>query len=146
MGTISEDRGPEEIPVLVELEVQQWVDEALRNTARATKRILDRVASMGVRRPDQDCGEASDFDLADSKAAQVVPSRSRMVTPLAPWSLHDGSRTRRRTSPPAWSEGRRRLWPPKWPPWGGPRLLLQSSARGFFSPAPVSLSAPAACR
>jgi hypothetical protein len=56
----------------VELEVQQWVDEALRNAARATERVLDRVASMGVRRPDQDCGEASDFDLADSKAAQVV--------------------------------------------------------------------------
>jgi hypothetical protein len=72
MGTVSDDRGPEEIPVLVELEVQQWVDEALRNAARATERILDRVASMGVRRPDQDCGEASDFDLADSKAAQVV--------------------------------------------------------------------------
>jgi hypothetical protein len=72
MGTISEDRGPEEIPVLVELEVQQWVDEALRNTARATKRILDRVASLGVRCPDQSCGEAGDFDLADSKAAQTV--------------------------------------------------------------------------
>jgi hypothetical protein len=48
MGTVSDDRGPEEIPVLVELEVQQWVDEALRNTARATEHILDRVASMGV--------------------------------------------------------------------------------------------------
>jgi hypothetical protein len=72
MGTVSDDRGPEEIPVLVELEVQQWVDEALRNAARATERILDRVASMGVRRPDQDCDEVIDFDLADSKAAQAV--------------------------------------------------------------------------
>ncbi len=27
---------------------------------------------MGVHHPDQDCGEASDFDLADSKAAQTV--------------------------------------------------------------------------
>jgi hypothetical protein len=72
MGTVSDDRGPEETPVLVELEVQQWVDEALRNAARAAERILDRVASMGVRRPDQGCREASDFDLADSKAAQVV--------------------------------------------------------------------------
>jgi hypothetical protein len=70
MGTVSDDRGPEEI--LVEPEVQQWVDEALRNAARATERILDRVASLGVRRPDQDCGEAGDFDLADSKAAQTV--------------------------------------------------------------------------
>jgi hypothetical protein len=72
MGTVSDDRGPEEISVLAELEVQQWVDEALRNAARATERILDRIASLGVRRPDQDCVEASDFDLADSKAAQTV--------------------------------------------------------------------------
>jgi hypothetical protein len=72
MGTVSDDQGPEEIPVLVELEVQQWVDEALRNAARATERILDRVASLGVRRQDRDCGEAGDFDLADSKAAQTV--------------------------------------------------------------------------
>jgi len=72
MGTVSDDRGPEEISVLAELEVQQWVDEALRNAARATERILDRIASLGVRRPDQDGGEASDFDLADSKAAQTV--------------------------------------------------------------------------
>ncbi len=72
MGTVSDDRGPEEIPVLVELEVQQWVDEALRNAARTTERILDRVASLGVRRPDRDCGESGDFDLADSKAAQTV--------------------------------------------------------------------------
>jgi hypothetical protein len=43
MGTVSDDRGLEEIPVLVELEVQQWVDEALRNAARATERILDRI-------------------------------------------------------------------------------------------------------
>jgi hypothetical protein len=72
MGTVSDDRGLEEIPVLVELETQQWVDEALRNAARTTKRILDRVASLGVRRPDRDCGEAGDFDLTNSKAAQTV--------------------------------------------------------------------------
>jgi hypothetical protein len=47
MGTVSDDRGPEEIPVLVELEVQHWVDKALENAARATERILGRVASMG---------------------------------------------------------------------------------------------------
>jgi hypothetical protein len=72
MGTVSDDRGPEETPVLVELEVQQWMDEALRKAARATERILDRVASLGVRRRDRDCGEAGDFNLADSKAAQTV--------------------------------------------------------------------------
>jgi hypothetical protein len=72
MGTVSDDQGPEEIPVLVELEVQQWVDEALRKAARATEHILDRIASMGVRHPDKDREEAGDFDLADSKAAQIV--------------------------------------------------------------------------
>ncbi len=46
--------------------------EALRNAARATERIMDRIASLDVRHPDQDCGEASDLDLADSKAAQTV--------------------------------------------------------------------------
>ncbi len=72
IGTVSDDQGPEEIPVLVELEVQQWVDEALRNAARATKRILDRVASLGVRCPDRDHEEAGGFDPADSKVAQTV--------------------------------------------------------------------------
>ena len=71
-GVAADDRAPEEIPVLVELEVQQWVDEALRNAARATERILDKIASLGVRRPDRDCGEAGDFDLMNSKAAQTV--------------------------------------------------------------------------
>ncbi len=72
MGTVSDDQGPEEIPPLVELEIQHWVDEALENARRATERILDRVASMGVRRPSLDQEEASDFDLTDSKAAQAV--------------------------------------------------------------------------
>jgi hypothetical protein len=72
MGTVSDDRGPEEIPVLVELEVQHWVDEALENATRATERILSRVASMGVHHSNLDREEAGDFDLTDSKAAQAV--------------------------------------------------------------------------
>ncbi len=77
MGAISDDRGQEEVSVLTELEVQRWVDEALENAARATKCILEKFASLGVRRPDLDCGEASDFDVAGSKAAQTV---MRIVT------------------------------------------------------------------
>jgi hypothetical protein len=65
MGAVSDDRGSEEIPDLVELEVQHWVDEA-------TVRILARVASMGVRHPSLDQEEVSDFDLATSRAAQTV--------------------------------------------------------------------------
>ncbi len=72
MGAVSDDRGSEEIPVLVELEVQHWVDEALENATRATERILGRVASMGVRHPSLGQEEASDFDLTASKAAQAV--------------------------------------------------------------------------
>ncbi len=72
MGAVSDDRGLEEIPVLVELEVQHWVDEALENATRATERILARVASMGVRHPSLDQEEASDFDLTTSRAAQTV--------------------------------------------------------------------------
>jgi hypothetical protein len=72
MGAISDDRGQEEVSVLTELEVQRWVDEALENAASAMEGIVDRNASLGARRPNQDNGEASDFDLADSKAAQTV--------------------------------------------------------------------------
>jgi hypothetical protein len=72
MGTVSDDRGPEQIPPLVELEIQHWIYEALENATRAAERILGRVASMGVRRPGLDQEEASDFDLTDSKAAQAV--------------------------------------------------------------------------
>jgi hypothetical protein len=63
MGTVSDDRGTEEIPVLMELEIQHWVDEALENATRATEHILGRAASTGVRLPSLDQEEASDFDL-----------------------------------------------------------------------------------
>jgi hypothetical protein len=36
MGAVSDDQGPEEIPVLVELEVQHWIEGALENATRAT--------------------------------------------------------------------------------------------------------------
>ncbi len=51
MGAISDDRGPEEILVLVDFEAQHWVAEALENATRATEHILGRVASMGVHCP-----------------------------------------------------------------------------------------------
>jgi hypothetical protein len=72
MGTVSDDRGTEEIPVLVELEVQHWVEEALENATRAMERILGRVASMGVHHSNLDQEEAGDFDLTASMAAQAV--------------------------------------------------------------------------
>jgi hypothetical protein len=81
IGTVSEDRGPEEIPVLVELKVQHWVDKALEDAARATERILGRVAVMGVHHSNLDREEAGDFDLTDSKAAQAV-MRAMTAYPL----------------------------------------------------------------
>ncbi len=66
MGAVSDDRGPEEIPVLVELEVLRWVEEALENATRATERILGRVASMGVHHSNLDQEEAGHFDKTAS--------------------------------------------------------------------------------
>jgi hypothetical protein len=72
MGAVSEDRGPEEIPALVDSEVQHWVAEALENARRATECILGRVASMDVHRPNLGQDEAGDFDPTASRAAQAV--------------------------------------------------------------------------
>ncbi len=62
------------------------MDEALENAARTTERVVDRTVSLGARRPDQDNGEASDFDLADSKAAQTV-MRAVTAYPLSDTQL-----------------------------------------------------------
>ncbi len=51
--TISDDRGPEEIPVLVDFEVQHCIAEALEGAMLATELIIGRVASAGVYRPNQ---------------------------------------------------------------------------------------------
>ncbi len=72
MGAVSDDRGPEEIPVLMDFEVQHWVAEALENATRATELILGRVASMGVHRPSLDQEEAGDLDPTASRATQAV--------------------------------------------------------------------------
>jgi hypothetical protein len=90
MGAVSDDRGPEEIPVLMELEIQHWADEALENATRATGRILGRAASMGVRLPSLDQEEASDFDLTTSKAAQAV-MRAVTAYPLSDAQLERSS-------------------------------------------------------
>ena len=90
MGAVSDDRGLEEIPVLMELEIQHWADEALENATRATGRILGRAASMGVRLPSLDQEEASDFDLTTSKAAQAV-MRAVTAYPLSDAQLERSS-------------------------------------------------------
>ncbi len=70
--TISDDRGREEIPVLVDFEVQHWVAEALENATRATGLIIGRVASMGMHCPNLGRNEAGALDPAASRATQAV--------------------------------------------------------------------------
>ncbi len=48
MEAISKDRGAEEIPVLVDLEVQHWMAEALEGAAYASELMGDRIALAGV--------------------------------------------------------------------------------------------------
>ncbi len=82
MGAVSDDQGPEEIPVLMDFEVQHWVAEALENATRATERILDRVASMGVHCPNLGQEEAGDLDPTASRATQAV-MRAATAYPLS---------------------------------------------------------------
>jgi hypothetical protein len=82
MGAVSDDRGPEEIPVLMDFEDQHWVAEALENATRATELILGRVASMGMHCPNLDQQEAGDLDPAASRATQAV-MRAATAYPLS---------------------------------------------------------------
>ncbi len=73
---ISKDRGAEEIPVLVDLEVQHWIAEALEGAARASELMGDRIALAGVRCPSQGKKEgrkeAGGLNPAATRAAQAV--------------------------------------------------------------------------
>ncbi len=82
METISDDRGPEEIPVLVDFEVQHWIAEALENATRATGLIIGRVASMGMHRPNLGRKEAGALDPVASRATQAV-MRAATANPLS---------------------------------------------------------------
>ncbi len=72
MEAISEERGREEVPVLVDFEAQHWMAEALESATRATGLIIGRVASMNARSPNLDWEEAGALDPAASKATQAV--------------------------------------------------------------------------
>jgi hypothetical protein len=48
MGAVSDDRGPEEIPVLVDFEVQHWVAEALENATHPPVAPQRCTASPGT--------------------------------------------------------------------------------------------------
>jgi hypothetical protein len=82
MEAISKDRGAEEVPVLVDLEVQHWIAEALEGAARASELMGDRIALAGMRCPSRGKEESRDetgsLSPAARKAAQAV-----MRTPTA---------------------------------------------------------------
>jgi hypothetical protein len=82
MGTISEEQGPEEVPVLADFEVQHWVAEALESATRATGLILGWVASMVAHDPNQDQKEAGALDPAASRATKAV-MRAATANPLS---------------------------------------------------------------
>jgi hypothetical protein len=86
METISEDQGAEEIPVLVDLEVQHWIAEALESATRASELIRDRVAPAGVCRPsrgkEESRKEADSLNPAAGRAAQGV-MRAATADPLS---------------------------------------------------------------
>jgi hypothetical protein len=86
MEAISEDRGAEEIPVLVDLEAQHWIAEALEGVARASELIGDRVAPAGVCCPSRgeegSRKEAGGLSPAAERGAQAV-MRAATADPLS---------------------------------------------------------------
>ncbi len=86
MEAISEDRGAEEIPVLVDLEAQHWIAEALEGAARASELISDRIAPAGVccpsRGEEESRAEVSGLSPAAARAAQTV-MRAATTDPLS---------------------------------------------------------------
>ncbi len=82
----SKDRGAEEIPVLVDLEVQHWIAEALEGAARTSELMGDRIALAGVRCPsrgkEEGRDEADGLSPAARKAAQAV-MRTATADPLS---------------------------------------------------------------
>jgi hypothetical protein len=82
METISDERGPEEIPVLVDFKAQHWMAEALESARRATGLIIGRVASMSAHGPNLDRKEACALDPASSRATQAV-MRAATANPLS---------------------------------------------------------------
>ncbi len=85
MEDISKDRGVEEIPVLVDLEVQHWMAEALEGAARASELLGDRIALAGMRCSSQGkeerWDEAGGLSPAARRAAQAV-LRAATADPL----------------------------------------------------------------
>ncbi len=70
MEAISNDRGAEEIPVLVDLEVQHWIAEALEGAAHASELMGDRITLAGMWCPSRGKEESRDETGGLSPAAR----------------------------------------------------------------------------
>jgi hypothetical protein len=82
MEAISEEQGPEEIPVLVDFEAQHWMAEALESATRAMGLIIGRVASMTAHGSNPDWEEAGALDPAASRAMQAM-MKAATANPLS---------------------------------------------------------------
>jgi hypothetical protein len=73
---ISEDRGKEEIPVLVDLEVQHRIPETLEGETHASELVGDRITQIGMHCTTRDGkrsrNESSDPSPAARKTRQAV--------------------------------------------------------------------------
>jgi hypothetical protein len=113
MEAASEDRGAEEILVLVDLEVQHWIAEALEGATRASELIGDRIAPGRRALPSRGEGEsrteASGLSPAAARAAQAV-MRAATTDPLSDSQLERVVRLAlgKRVPPPA--QPTRRPW------------------------------------
>jgi hypothetical protein len=69
---ISEDQGTEEIPVLVDLEVQHWIAEALEGATHASELVGDRITRIGVQCTSRDGKRSQNKSSYPSPAAKRV--------------------------------------------------------------------------
>ncbi len=81
LGDISENRGAEEIPVLVDWEVQRWIAEALEGEKQASELVGDRITQIGVQCTTRDRkrsrNESGGSSPAARKARQAVLDAAR---------------------------------------------------------------------
>jgi hypothetical protein len=70
LGDISENRGTEEIPVLVDCEVQHWMAGALEGPKLASGLVRERIAKIGTQHAGRDGEEGRDKQGCPSPAAR----------------------------------------------------------------------------
>jgi hypothetical protein len=86
LGDIYENQGAEEIPVLVDWEVQRWIAEALEGAKRTSSLAGDRIAQIGAQCTSRDGRRGRDKQSGPSaaarKARQAVLDATRVDSQL----------------------------------------------------------------